>query len=137
MNKALLPQPGSPDHLDAPRSLITAAGQAANQAAAGYLFDDYRQRRAPKTIRTQTAALILWVQYLERVQAADDLITAAAAWAADYFDKKARANLVRYAQSQQTSLPIYIRRSFLSAPARSLARRYLGTGGGLCEVAPE
>jgi len=106
MNKALLPEPGAADQLAAPRSLISAAGQAANQAAADYLFDDYRQRRAPKTIRTQTAALIRWVQYLEQVQAADDLIAAAEAWAAGFFDKKARAKLVHYAQSQHTSLPI-------------------------------
>jgi hypothetical protein len=38
-------------------SAITRAGQAANRTAA-----DYRQRRAPKTIRPQTAALLLWVQ---------------------------------------------------------------------------
>jgi hypothetical protein len=44
--------------------------ESANRAAADYLFADYRQRRAKKTLRTQTAALLLWVQYLAEVGAA-------------------------------------------------------------------
>jgi hypothetical protein len=42
-------------------STLLSTGQAANRAAAAHLFADYHQRRAPKTIRTQTAALILWL----------------------------------------------------------------------------
>jgi integrase len=106
MSKSLLPQPDSPDKLYKPGSLVSAAGQTANQAAADYLFADYHQRRAAKTIRTQTAALILWVHYLNQVKADGELISAAGAWAAGFFDKKARANLARYAQSQHTPLPI-------------------------------
>jgi integrase len=106
MNKSLLPQPDSSDKLEKPGSLVSAAGQAANQAATDYLFADYRQRRAAKTIRTQTAALILWVQYLNEVQVAAELISAAESWAADFFDKKQLARFTRYAQSQHTSLPI-------------------------------
>ena len=45
------------------KSGLTRAGEAANRAAADYIFADYRQRRAKKTIKTQTAALLLWVQY--------------------------------------------------------------------------
>lgn len=92
--------------LDKPAQLITAVGQAANQAAAGYLFADYRQRRATKTIRTQTAALILWAQYLNEVQAAAELISAAESWAVNFFDNKAQTKLNRYAQSVSAALPI-------------------------------
>jgi hypothetical protein len=44
------------------QSDLIHAGESANRAAADYLFADYRQRRAKKTLRTQTAALLLWVQ---------------------------------------------------------------------------
>ena len=50
------------------KSDLSRAGEAANQAAADYLFADYRQRRAKKTIRTQTAALLLWVQQFPQVK---------------------------------------------------------------------
>jgi len=56
------------------KSDLTRAGEAANRAAADYLFADYRQRRAKKTIRTQTAALLLWVQYLAEVGTAGELL---------------------------------------------------------------
>jgi hypothetical protein len=44
------------------RRVLTAAGRAANRAAAHHVFADYRQRRAEKTIRTQRAVLVLWEQ---------------------------------------------------------------------------
>lgn len=87
-------------------SAIARAGESANRAAANYLFADYRQRRAKKTIQTQTAALLLWVQYLDEVGAADELLGAATAWAAAYYDDAALGSLLEYAQSQQLSLPI-------------------------------
>lgn len=87
-------------------SAITRAGEAANHAAADYLFADYRQRRAAKTIRTQTAALLLWVYYLSEVGAAGELLAEAKAWATSHFDDKELADLLEYAQSQQSSLPI-------------------------------
>lgn len=85
---------------------LTRAGEAANQAASNYLFVDYRQRRAKKTIRTQTAALLLWVQYLTEVEAADELLVAASAWAMSYYDDKGLTKLLKYAQSQKIPLPI-------------------------------
>lgn len=106
MNNSVLLLPDGSNQLDKAGRLISAAGQAANQAAADYLFADYRQRRAAKTIRTQTTALILWVQYLNQVKAAGELISAAEGWAANFFDKKERAKIGRYAQSQHTPLPI-------------------------------
>src|SRR5690606_26433464 len=61
--------------------LLTTAGRAANRAAAHHVFADYRQRRAEKTLRTQRAALVLWVAYLIDVGAADELLAEAEAWA--------------------------------------------------------
>jgi hypothetical protein len=87
-------------------SAITRAGQAANRAAANYLFADYRQRRAKKTIRTQTAALLLWVHYLADVTTADELLAEAATWAADHFSDAEQAELLAYAEAQRLSLPI-------------------------------
>ncbi len=60
-------------------------GQAANRIAAAYLFTDYRQRRAERTIRTQTAALLLWVEYLAQVGAADQLLPDAQDWASSRY----------------------------------------------------
>lgn len=59
---------------------LTRAGEAANRAAADYLFADYRQHRVQKTIRTQTAALLLWVQYLVEVGAAGELLAEVSDW---------------------------------------------------------
>jgi integrase len=83
--------------------LITA-GQVANRAAADYLFADYRQRRAAKTIRTQTAALLLWVQYLGEVGAARELLAEAEDWIMAHFDEKVMAALAEYAKSQSCAL---------------------------------
>lgn len=85
---------------------LARAGVAANRAAADYLFADYRQRRAKKTIRTQTAALLLWVQYLVAVGAGDELLAAAEAWALTHFDEPGLGELVIYSESQRCSLPI-------------------------------
>jgi integrase len=87
-------------------SAITRAGQVANQAAADYLFADYRQRRAPKTIRTQTAALLLWVHYLADVTAAGDLLAEAEMWAAAHFSEAEQAEFLAYVEAQHVSLPI-------------------------------
>lgn len=88
------------------KSDLVRAGESANRAAANYLFADYRQRRAQKTIRTQTAALLLWVHYLVDVGAAAELLTEAEDWAAAHFDGPSMAELLDYTQSQQLSLPI-------------------------------
>lgn len=85
---------------------LARAGAAANRAAANYLFADYHQRRAPKTIRTQTAALLLWVQYLAEVGAAADLLAEARQWATSYFSAKELARLRENAAAQGVSLPI-------------------------------
>lgn len=87
-------------------SAIIHAGAAANRAAADSLFTDYRQRRASKTVKTQTAALLLWVQYLEEVGAASELLTVATDWAPSHFDKESLDVMAEYAQLQYVSLPI-------------------------------
>jgi integrase len=88
------------------KSDLTRAGEAANRAATDYIFADYRQRRAKKTIRTQTAALLLWVQYLAEVGAAGELLAEAEDWAMTHFDDTGLGELIKYAESQQCSLPI-------------------------------
>lgn len=87
------------------RQALIAAGQAANRAATDYLFADYRQRRAQKTIRTQTAALLLWVQYLAEVGVAGELMAEATDWALAHFDEEVLDGLAEYAESQPCSLP--------------------------------
>ncbi len=43
---------------------LTEAGQAANEIAARYRFEDYRQRHAAQTVRRQVADLALFVEFL-------------------------------------------------------------------------
>lgn len=85
---------------------LSRAGEAANRAAADYIFADYRQRRTKKTIRTQTAALLLWVQYLTEVGAAGELLAEAEDWVITHLDEKTLDELDKYTASQQCSLPI-------------------------------
>lgn len=87
-------------------SAIVQAGEAANRAAADYLFEDYRLRRAEKTLRTQCAALLLWVQYLQAVGAARELLAEARAWAPAGLDVETLKEIGQYAESQQLALPI-------------------------------
>jgi integrase len=101
------PYPNRPtDWQPLQKSDLARAGESANRAAADYLFADYRQRRAKKTLRTQTAALLLWVQYLAEVGAAGGILHEARVWALSHFDPDTLAGLAEYAQSQQTPLPI-------------------------------
>ena len=80
---------------------LARMGEAANRAAANFVFADYRQRRAQKTIRNQTAALKLWVQYLIEVSAAEDLLMDAEAWAFSHFSASDLAD-----SAQSDDLPI-------------------------------
>lgn len=95
------PNGRDPNKLAVIQTDLQQAAQAANQAAAAHLFADYRQRRAAKTIRTQTAALILWAQYLADVGAATDLLRQATLWANEQFSQKQLATLAEFAQGQQ------------------------------------
>lgn len=85
---------------------VVNAGAAANEAAAHYLFEDYKQRHARGTVRTQTAALLLWVQYLGRVGAARSLLQDAAEWAADALTPGELKRLEAYAEEQAVALPV-------------------------------
>jgi hypothetical protein len=84
---------------------LAQAGAEANQAATDFLFADYRQRRAKKTLRTQTAALVLWVEYLSQVGAVEALAAAAMAWAQDALESADFTALMEYADSQAATLP--------------------------------
>lgn len=87
------------------QSDVAAVGAAANQTAANYIFIDYQQRRAEKTIRTQAAALLLWAQYLDSVGAAAELLAQAAAWADCYYTHQEHEAHSQYAESQGVPLP--------------------------------
>lgn len=86
-------------------STVVQIGAAANQAAADYIFIDYQQRRSEKTIRTQTAALLLWVQYLDKIGAAVALLPLAASWAANFYTAREHEALADYATAQNVDLP--------------------------------
>lgn len=111
------------------RQALVAAGRAANRAAADYLFADYRQRRAESTLRTQRAALVLWVEYLADVGAAGEILAEAQAWALDYLDDVALEELAEYAAVRQTSLPII----YGTAYCQSLPAAWQGVTWGLVE----
>ncbi len=87
---------------------VANAGAAANEAAAHYLFEDYKQRRARGTVRTHTAALLLWVQYLERVGAGRSLLQDAAEWTYAALSPGELKRLETYAEEQSVSLPVVL-----------------------------
>ncbi len=89
-----------------PQPNLVSIGRVANEAAAGYLFHDYQMRRAEKTLRTQRAALVLWIRYLAQVGAASQLLAEAEVWALDYYDDNGLAELLQYAQTQQSDISI-------------------------------
>jgi|GEM_PF-255867 len=118
------------------RRQLTAAGQAANRAAANYLFADYRQRRAESTLRTQRAALVLWVQYLVEAGAAGELLAEAEAWALKQLDDETQEELAGYAaarlplgSSLARSLPII----YGAVYCQSLPAAWQGVSWGLVE----
>lgn len=64
MTKTIIPhQDHALTHFDA-RAVVTAAGQAANEAASRGCFDRYRERRADNTIRRQRVDLALFEAFL-------------------------------------------------------------------------
>ena len=111
------------------RRQLVRVGQAANQAAANYLFADYRQRRAESTLRTQRAALVLWVQYLTEAGAGAELLTEAELWAQAHLDDAALKELAKYAESRQTPLPIIYGATY----CQSIPAAWHGVTWGLVE----
>ena len=104
--------------LGGPANSVAQIGAAANQAAANYSFIDYQQRRSAKTIRTQTAALLLWVQYLDKIGAAVGLLPLAATWAAGFYTDKEHEALADYAAAQNVDLPhVWAAYFFQNSPA--------------------
>jgi integrase len=60
---------------------LQAAGQAANQAAAANVFEDYRSRKAANTLRRQDADLALFTEFIRSTGAGvGDLVGDPAAW---------------------------------------------------------
>lgn len=83
---------------------VVAAGEAANEAAAHYLFEDYKQRRAKRTVKTHTAAMLLWVQYLGHVGSGRSLLQNAAEWSAIAHTPGEMKRLETYAEEQTVPL---------------------------------
>lgn len=81
-------------------------GQSANETASTYLFADYHSRRSVKTLRTQTAALVLWVEYLQKIKAAGDLLVTGKQWAVGYFSAHELTHLAKTAEDQQLALVV-------------------------------
>jgi integrase len=128
-NRDLLLQQEKPIETLKTKNDLARAGQAANRVAADYLFTDYRQRRAERTIRTQTAALQLWVHYLVAVGAANELLAEAETWALAYFTDETLESLANHAESQ--GLPVLV---VLAAHyCQHLAAAWQGVTWGLVE----
>ncbi len=108
---------------------LARAGEAANLVAADYLFTDYRQRRAERTIRNQTAALQLWVQYLATVGAANELLSAGETWALAHFGDDMLESLAEHAESQGLPVPIVFAAHF----CQHLSAAWQGVTWGLVE----
>lgn len=76
------------------------AAQVADLAAANYIFADYCQRRSPQTLRTHTAALLLWATYLDSINALGSTSVKAADWALAHFDAAYLQEMDEYAKTQ-------------------------------------
>lgn len=107
-NSKLITSQEKPTVAAKPNNDLARAGETANRVAADYLFTDYRQRRAEKTIRTQTAALQLWVQYLATVGAANELLDQAEVWAWAYYEEEGLESLAKHAEVQGLAVPIVL-----------------------------
>lgn len=127
-DKALSPI-GTDNGRLARQSEIVFVGVVANQAAANYSFADYRQRRAKRTIRTQTAALLLWVQYLDHLGATTDLLHAAADWATASFTSEQEREAALYAEMQGVPLLLV----WGAAYCQSVPAAWQGVTWGLVE----
>ncbi len=85
-------------------TLLAQVSQLADRAASNYIFLDYRQRRSAQTLRTHTAALLLWVSYLDSIGAATEIASQATAWAAGYFAAADLQKLDEYAKEQNEAI---------------------------------
>jgi integrase len=79
---------------------LADAAQIANRVAANYLFADYLQRRSAQTLRTHTAALLLWITYLDSMDTLAALAAEAAGWALAHLDANQLQSLDDYTEAQ-------------------------------------
>jgi integrase len=128
-NRDLIIQQEKPIEARQAKNDLARAGAAANRVAADYLFTDYRQRRAERTIRTQTAALQLWAQYLVTVGAANELLAEAEAWALAYFADDMLESLAEHAETQGLEVPVVLAAHY----CQHLAAAWQGVTWGLVE----
>jgi integrase len=110
-------------------TLLGQVSQMADRAASNYIFIDYRQRRSAQTLRTQAAALLLWISYLDSIGASSEITSQAAAWAADYFTAADLQKLDEYAKEQNETIGLIFAAHFCqSEPAA-----WQGVSWGLVE----
>ncbi len=110
-------------------TLLAQVSQLADRAASNFIFIDYRQRRSAQTLRTHTAALLLWISYLDSIGAATEIASQAADWAADYFAVADVQKLDEYAKEQNEVIGLIFAAHFCqSEPAA-----WQGVSWGLVE----
>jgi len=128
-NRDLLIQQNKPIAAANTQNDLALAGAAANRVAADYLFTDYRQRRAERTIRNQTAALQLWVQYLAIVGAATELLATAEKWALAHFEDEMLESLAEHAETQGLAVSVVLAAHY----CQNLSAAWQGVTWGLVE----
>ncbi len=110
-------------------TLLAQVSQLADRAASNFIFIDFRQRRSAQTLRTHTAALLLWISYLDSIGAATEIASQAADWAADYFAAADLQKLDEYAKEQNETIGLVFAAQFCqSEPAA-----WQGVSWGLVE----
>ena len=87
---------------------LAKVAQMADHAASNYIFADYRQRRSPQTLRTHTAALLLWTAYLESIGALRPIARQAADWAATQFLAADLQKLHEYAKENNEAIELIL-----------------------------
>ena len=108
---------------------LAQAAQLADNAAANYIFADYYQRRSPQTLRTHTAALLLWVTYLDTIGAVSNLVTKAVEWAPMHFEVADLEAPEEYAKDQDVAIELVIGAHFCQREAAA----WQGVTWGLVE----
>ncbi|MCB9422181.1 MAG: site-specific integrase [Ardenticatenaceae bacterium] len=87
-------------------SSLAQISQMADQAAANYIFADYRQRRSEQTLRTHAAALQLWATYLVAINALETVSNNAVAWLFTNFDEAQLQVFDEYTKNQDVAVEV-------------------------------
>ena len=106
----IIPAPGDSNAVQRPvtNGSLAQIAQLADRAATNYIFLDYHQRRSVQTLRTQAAALLLWVTYLDSIGAMNAMAAQAAKWAMDQFTAVEWQALDEYAKGKNEAIQLTI-----------------------------